>query len=280
MIAKQTVAVDAGRARQNLRLVEHLEDLEDVQRVTSNLELTGRDPGRGRRVIVLGIDPGTASLGYGLVDRTGSRLRAIDFGVFHTGADLPLPERLLAIHTFLQDLIELHGPTYLGVERIFHSRNVQTALAVGHARGVVLLAAAAHELEVREATPSEVKIAVTGYGAADKGQVGADGPGDPRACPSRRTPTTRPTRWRSRSGRPTASAPGERINAGPPRPGGGRRRGVPGETPTSGPSARPSRARSGCSRSGTARPSAPARPAAPGPAARRPAGAPRTDRAG
>jgi crossover junction endodeoxyribonuclease RuvC len=123
-------------------------------------------------VIVLGIDPGTASLGYGLVDRTGSHLRAIDFGAFHTGADLPLPERLLAIHTFLQDLIELHGPALVGVERIFHSRNVQTALAVGHARGVILLAAAAHGLEVREATPSEVKVGVTGYGAADKGQVG------------------------------------------------------------------------------------------------------------
>jgi len=123
-------------------------------------------------VIVLGIDPGTASLGYGLVDRTGSRLRAVDFGVFHTGPDTPLPERLLAIHTFLQDLIELHGPTLMGVERIFHSRNVQTALAVGHARGVILLAAAAHELAVREATPSEVKAAVTGYGAADKEQVG------------------------------------------------------------------------------------------------------------
>ncbi len=123
-------------------------------------------------MIVLGIDPGTASLGYGLVERTGSRLRAVDFGVFHTGADLPLAERLLAIHLFLEDLIELHGPTLVGVERIFHSRNVQTALAVGHARGVVLLAAASHGLEVREATPSEVKIAVTGYGAAEKGQVG------------------------------------------------------------------------------------------------------------
>ena len=123
-------------------------------------------------MIVLGIDPGTASLGYGLVDRTGSRLRAIDFGVFHTGADLPLPERLLALHVFLQDLIELHGPSLLGVERIFHSRNVQTALAVGHARGIVLLAAASHGLEVREATPSEVKLAVTGFGAAEKGQVG------------------------------------------------------------------------------------------------------------
>ena len=123
-------------------------------------------------MIVLGIDPGTASLGYGLVERTGSRLRAVDFGVFHTGADLPLAERLLAIHLFLEDLVELHGPALLGVERIFHSRNVQTALAVGHARGIVLLAAASHGLEVREATPSEVKIAVTGFGAAEKGQVG------------------------------------------------------------------------------------------------------------
>ena len=122
-------------------------------------------------MIVLGIDPGTAALGYGIIDRTGSRLRAIDYGVFHTPSDLSLPERLLAIHAFLLDLIELHGPALLGVERIFHSRNVQTALAVGHARGVILLAAAQHNLEVREATPSEVKLGVTGYGAADKEQV-------------------------------------------------------------------------------------------------------------
>jgi crossover junction endodeoxyribonuclease RuvC len=124
-------------------------------------------------VIVLGIDPGTAALGYGVIDRTGSRLRAIDHGAFHTPSDLTLPERLLAIHSFLQDLIELHAPALLGVERIFHSRNVQTALAVGHARGVVLLAAAEHDIEVREATPSEVKLAVTGYGGADKAQVAA-----------------------------------------------------------------------------------------------------------
>lgn len=122
-------------------------------------------------MIVLGIDPGTAALGYGIIDRTGSHLRAVDHGAFHTPPDLTLPERLLAIHTFLRELIELHGPALLGVERIFHSRNVQTALAVGHARGVVLLAAAEHGIEVREATPSEVKVAVTGYGSADKPQV-------------------------------------------------------------------------------------------------------------
>jgi crossover junction endodeoxyribonuclease RuvC len=122
-------------------------------------------------VIVLGIDPGTAALGYGVIDRTGSSLRAIDYGAFHTPADMTLPERLLAIHSFLSDLIERHGPALLGVERIFHSRNVQTALAVGHARGVVLLAAAEHGVDVREASPSEVKVGVTGYGSADKAQV-------------------------------------------------------------------------------------------------------------
>lgn len=122
-------------------------------------------------MIVLGVDPGTAALGYGLVERTGSRLRAVDYGAFRTSADLPLPERLQAIHAFLAELIELHGPALVGVERVFHSRNVQTALAVGHARGVVLLAAAQAGIPVREATPNEVKMAVAGYGAADKEQV-------------------------------------------------------------------------------------------------------------
>ncbi len=122
-------------------------------------------------MIVLGVDPGTASVGYGLVDRTGSRLRAIDYGVLTTRPELPLPERLAAIHAFVTDLIELHRPALLGVERVFHSRNAQTALAVGHGRGVILLAAGQHGIPVREATPSEVKIAVSGYGSADKGQV-------------------------------------------------------------------------------------------------------------
>jgi crossover junction endodeoxyribonuclease RuvC len=122
-------------------------------------------------VIVLGIDPGTAAVGYGLVERTGQRLRAIDYGVVATGPDEPLPRRLLAIHALVADLIELHRPALLGVERVFHSRNTQTALAVGHGRGVVLLAAAQHGIPVREATPNEVKAAVSGYGSADKAQV-------------------------------------------------------------------------------------------------------------
>jgi crossover junction endodeoxyribonuclease RuvC len=121
---------------------------------------------------VLGIDPGTAALGYGIVERTGGRLREVDHGCLTTSPDLSLPERLLAIHTLVEELLALHEPDFMGVERLFFSRNVQTALGVGQARGVVLLAAAQHGVPVREATPSEVKSAITGYGAADKEQVG------------------------------------------------------------------------------------------------------------
>ena len=122
-------------------------------------------------MIILGIDPGTAAMGYGVVERTGGRLRAIDHGCLVTSPDLPMPERLLAIHGLLDDLMALHQPAIVAVERLFFSRNAQTAMAVGQARGVVLLAAAQHGRPVREATPNEVKSAIAGYGAADKEQV-------------------------------------------------------------------------------------------------------------
>jgi crossover junction endodeoxyribonuclease RuvC len=122
-------------------------------------------------MIILGIDPGTAMLGYGLVERTGPRLRAIDYGVIKTAADLPLPARLEAIYLALTDLIELHAPSLMGVERLFFTKNVQTAFAVGQARGVILLAAAMHNLEIREATPNEVKVATAGHGSSTKDQV-------------------------------------------------------------------------------------------------------------
>ncbi len=122
-------------------------------------------------MIILGIDPGTAMLGWGLVERTGSRLRAVDYGVISTPSDMPLPERLEAIYLSLTDLIELHAPALMGVERLFFTKNVQTAFAVGQARGVVLLAAAIHGIEIREATPNEVKVATAGHGSASKDQV-------------------------------------------------------------------------------------------------------------
>ncbi len=122
-------------------------------------------------MIVLGIDPGTAATGYGIVERNGSRLRAIDYGCVETRAGVELPQRLLEIHSAVSQLIELHRPALLGVERLFFNRNVQTAFAVGQARGAVLLAAAEHGLPVFEYGPHEVKMAVTGYGRAGKEQV-------------------------------------------------------------------------------------------------------------
>lgn len=121
---------------------------------------------------VLGIDPGTAALGYGLVERSGGSLRAVDAGCLVTSADTPMPERLREIHALVAAQIERHRPDLVAVERVFFSRNAQTAFGVGQARGVVLLAAAQAGVEVREATPNEVKVGVTGYGRADKDQVG------------------------------------------------------------------------------------------------------------
>lgn len=122
-------------------------------------------------MIVLGIDPGTAALGYGIVDSTRGRLREVEHGCLVTSPDQPLPERLQQVHALVDALITRHAPALVAVERLFFSRNAQTAFAVGQARGVVLLAAAQHGIPVHEATPNEVKSAVAGYGAADKEQV-------------------------------------------------------------------------------------------------------------
>ena len=122
-------------------------------------------------MIVLGIDPGTARTGYGLVEREGGTLRLVDYGCLETLSSQDLPRRLLEIHQAVTELIVTHHPAQLGVERLFFNRNVQTAFAVGQARGVVLLAAAEHGLPVFEYGPHEVKVAVTGYGRADKSQV-------------------------------------------------------------------------------------------------------------
>ena len=110
-------------------------------------------------------------MGYGVIERTGSNLRAVDYGCLVTSPDQSLPERLLTLHAGMTELLEMHRPALVAVERLFFSRNVQTAFAVGQARGVVLLAAAQAKVGAREATPSEVKSAVAGYGAADKEQV-------------------------------------------------------------------------------------------------------------
>jgi crossover junction endodeoxyribonuclease RuvC len=122
-------------------------------------------------MIVLGVDPGTAMTGFGVVERQGSSLALREYGCFETSSADPLPYRLLQIHDKLDALIATHNPDLVGVERLFFNKNVQTAFAVGQARGVALLVAAQHGLPVVEFGPHEVKIAVTGYGRAPKSQV-------------------------------------------------------------------------------------------------------------
>lgn len=122
-------------------------------------------------VLTLGVDPGTARLGYGIVQSVGQEREALTYGVLETGPSLPMPERLLLLHAGLREVIEEFLPTAMAVERLFFSRNVTTALTVGQARGVVLLAAAQFGIPVAEYTPAEVKQSVSGYGNADKGQM-------------------------------------------------------------------------------------------------------------
>jgi len=123
-------------------------------------------------MIVLGIDPGTATTGYGLVTETpDGNLKVIDFGVILTPAEMPMPERLLILHKRLNEIILLHQPDAGAVEKLFFQRNVTTAISVGQARGIVLLALAEAGKPVAEYTPLQVKQAVCGYGGADKHQV-------------------------------------------------------------------------------------------------------------
>ena len=122
-------------------------------------------------MLVLGIDPGTAITGYGLVRDDDEELALITCGAITTSADQPLPQRLAAIYERLSALIAEHRPQAVVVEQLFFSRNVRTALAVGQARGVALLAAAHAKVPVYEYTPLQVKQAVAGYGRADKAQV-------------------------------------------------------------------------------------------------------------
>jgi len=122
-------------------------------------------------VLVLGIDPGTAITGYGLVREDEQALILVDCGAITTPASQPLPQRLQTIYQELGGIIQVHRPVTAAVEELFFSRNVRTALAVGHARGVTLLALADAGLDIHEYKPVEVKQAIAGYGGADKQQV-------------------------------------------------------------------------------------------------------------
>lgn len=123
-------------------------------------------------MLVIGIDPGTATTGYGLVkENEDGSLTAVDYGVITTPADLPMPARLFELYNQLKRILLLYHPHSGAVEKLFFQRNVKTAINVGQGRGVVLLALAEAGLEVGEYTPLEIKQAVAGYGGADKRQI-------------------------------------------------------------------------------------------------------------
>ncbi len=122
-------------------------------------------------MITLGIDPGTAACGFGVVEFAGGRLRLVDAGVIRTTAAQADADRLRQLHGALTALLTEHRPVRVGVERLFFQRNVQTAMTVGQARGIALLVAAEAGLVVDEPTPNEVKQTVCGNGSADKRQV-------------------------------------------------------------------------------------------------------------
>jgi len=123
-------------------------------------------------MVVLGIDPGIGTTGYGVVgeDERGE-VRLVTYGAIETTPGEPMPERLHVLHTAVCALLVEHRPESVAVEQLFFGRNVTTAISVGQARGVVLLAAAQAGLEVYEYKPAEVKQALSGYGNADKRQM-------------------------------------------------------------------------------------------------------------
>jgi len=123
------------------------------------------------KVKVLGIDPGTAACGYGIVQYDGERLRAIDFGWWSTPAADPLQARLMTIFARVEELIEEHAPDAVALEESFVGVDARTALSVGQARGAVLVASARAGADCTEYSPAMVKKAVCGHGRAEKGQV-------------------------------------------------------------------------------------------------------------
>lgn len=121
---------------------------------------------------ILGIDPGSAITGFGLIEQDQhDQVLPIQFGVITTATGLPIEQRLLKIYNEITDIILLHRPETAAVEKLFFQRNVSSAMSVGQARGVVILALAQAGIPFQEYTPNEVKQSVTGYGSADKSQI-------------------------------------------------------------------------------------------------------------
>lgn len=122
-------------------------------------------------MIVLGIDPGYAIVGYGILEYINNKFKVLDYGSIETNPDIEFCERLLKIHKRVEELIEKYSPDAVAVEELFFNTNTKTAIKVAQARGVVLLSGSLSTAKVFEYTPLQVKQAVCGYGRADKNQV-------------------------------------------------------------------------------------------------------------
>lgn len=122
-------------------------------------------------MLVLGIDPGTATTGYGLVKYERGREIMIRYGVIRTSPDLDMPRRLVKINQEYNELLTEYNPDAVAIEELFHHKNAKTVITVAQCRGILLMTAAARPVEIAEYTPLQVKQAVTGFGNADKKQV-------------------------------------------------------------------------------------------------------------
>lgn len=121
--------------------------------------------------VIIGIDPGLAATGYGIVRTASGRIACVDYGVIRTGADLDTGQRLDMVYTAVEALVREHRPDFAGIEGLYFTRNVTSAIPVAQARGVVLLALTRNNVPAREFTPQQIKQAVVGNGQADKEQV-------------------------------------------------------------------------------------------------------------
>lgn len=122
-------------------------------------------------MLVIGIDPGTATTGYGVVESIQGKESLVSYGTIRTAADMPMELRLLKIHREFNVLLDQYQPEAVAIEELFHFKNAKTVISVAQSRGVLLMTAAARGLELGEYTPLQVKQAVSGYGNADKKQV-------------------------------------------------------------------------------------------------------------
>lgn len=120
---------------------------------------------------ILGVDPGFAITGYGIIENNCGKLKMVDYGVITTDAELELPKRLLLLHDGLTAVINKYKPNVLAVEELFFSKNIKTAIKVAHGRGVAVMCGSKAGLDVFEYTPLQVKQAIVGYGRADKNQI-------------------------------------------------------------------------------------------------------------